>query len=489
MEVTPPTTQKHAAHHLAKLAPLIATLIIAGLFFPTTASLYERWIKWDESLSHGLVVIGIFLVFIFKSSPWQAIKNTAFEHISTLVLLGITSCLWFLFHIVNLYIFEQLILLPLLFLLVAAIFGWRVGAKHYVLIAMPIFTIPVWDQLTDALVNLSGFAVGNLVRIINMPANIDGNSIFIPNGHIVIADGCSGLRYLLIALSLGYIISYLNHYNLRKMGIVLIVATLLALFANWLRIFILVIVGYTSDMQSPLMKDHEIFGWILFALISFPAIYFSPVVRSNPAQDISPYRTIKQTTYSLILPIVVVAIGPLLNLSFDVKPQVVQLKDLLGHHLQPITAKKMPLNIQSPKAQHKENVRTADDTYIQIDQYQRITQSDKLVPYITRLYNNEVWSVVNNSALTTNGVSNSQLYIFRHKTSSQKIAQLQWFDVAGWKTSSLAIAKLLQVPALLLGKNHFMIITIQAECTTDSCDQTITKLKSYESLTLTTQGN
>ncbi|MDO8335758.1 MAG: hypothetical protein Q7T74_03185, partial [Candidatus Saccharibacteria bacterium] len=183
-----------------------------------------------------------------------------------------------------------------------------------------------------------------------------------------------------------------------------------------------------------------------------------------------------------------IAIGPLLNIIFDVKPQAIQLSDQLSHQLQPITAKKMPLTIRVPAAKHTENARTPDDIYIQIDQYQRVTSSDKLVPYLTRLYNNESWSIVN-SAMLTGAANNRQLHIFRHKTSGQRIAQLQWFQVGDWQTSSIATAKLLQVPALILGKNHFMIITLQATCTTNNCDQTITRLKNSESLTLRSQGN
>lgn len=489
MEVTPFTLKQRTERHLIKLMPTVVTLIIACLFFPTITSLYERWIKWDESLSHGLVVIGVFLVFIFKSSPWQPIKNTASIQFSSLIFLALASCLWFLFHIVNLYIFEQLMLLPLLFLLITSIFGWVVSARHLVLLAMPIFAIPIWDQLTDPLVNLSGFAVGQMVQLIDIPAIIDGNSIFIPSGHIVIADGCSGLRYFVISLSLGYIISYLNNYNWRKIALVLFVSALLALLANWLRILILVIVGYESNMQSSLMKDHEMFGWLLFAFISFPAIYFSPVVRQKITNSITLGNTSSSTQYSFILPLIAASLGPILNTYIDIKPKAAPLKDLLDYHFQPITAKKMPLKVSSPSAQHTESAHTTSDIYIQVDQYQRIATADKLVPYITRLYNNETWSLIETPA-TNLGAGRHKFSIFRHKTSGQKVVQLQWFDLSGQQISSIAVAKFLQVPALLQGKNHFMIITLQAKCTTTSCNEAMVKLKqTTQSLTFKYQGN
>ena len=92
------------------------------------------------------------------------------------------------------------------------------------------------------------------------------NSIFIPFGQIVIADGCSGLRYFEIALALAYIIALLNNYSERKLLPALIIAAALGLLANWIRIFILVLIGYESKMESSLMANHEYFGWFVFLL-------------------------------------------------------------------------------------------------------------------------------------------------------------------------------------------------------------------------------
>jgi exosortase len=482
-------TQQHHNHrfagHLERALPVLAILSIAGLFFPSIAGLYERWIKWDEGLAHGLIIIGIFLYFALKSAPWQTHTQSHLGHLSLLILLALASCSWFLFHLANIYILEQLLLLPLLSLLVAAIFGWRTSYQHLMLLAMPIFAIPIWDQLNDPLVNLSSFVVGHMVQAINMPAMIDGNSIFIPSGHIVIADGCSGLRYLEIALSLGYLISYLNRYSPAKLLFVLGIAALLGLIANWLRIFILVIVGYQTEMQSSLMSDHEYFGWFLFACICFPVIYFAPVVGAEK----NPKTRVNTQKHRLLLPFLAIAIGPILNLFINIQPHSPALKDLLDFSLQPITAKKMPLQITSPKADHSETVRSSSGVFIQLDQYQRQLTSDKLVPFIGRLYSNEKWTLETQQTYSSGQLS-AKLSVFKQKSVAKKVAQLQWFDVAGTVTHSLAIAKLLQIPALIQRKNHFMIVSLQANCSDDSCSSAIAQLQaSAQALQLNTKGN
>lgn len=485
MEV-PILSQKIMRHSLAfKLLPIATSILVAIFYYPTITHLFERWIKWDEGLSHGLIVIGLFLLLQLKSGAWEASRDNKALHYSTLLLLAGLSAFWFLFHVVNLYIFEQLILLPILFVVLASMFGWRTSLKHSQLLMILIFSIPVWDQLNDPLVNLSSYIVGNMVRIIDMPAVIDGNSIFIPSGHIVIADGCSGLRYFVIALTLGYIISYLNHYSALKTISVLAIAAFIGLLANWLRIFILVIIGYQTEMQSSLMSDHEYFGWFLFALISFPAIYFAPIVKVIAQQA----STTELTQIRLLAPILLLATGPLLSLLIDLKPVATTLKDTLSHELQPITARQMPITIDSPSGAKTENALTAQKVYLQIDQYQRATEADKLVPYIARLYDNQRWTAQSATSDHLKDI-NASLTIFRNKTTQKNVAQLQWFAMMGVTTDSIAIAKLLQIPALIAGKNHFMIATLQAECDITNCDNAIAALQeTANTLSLNTKDN
>src|SRR5687768_1290969 len=170
----------------SKLLPLLLVGIITILFYPSIKLLYIRWIQWDEGLSHGLMIIGLFLFFIAKSSPWTITQQSAWLSFFCLISLVAVSIFWFLAHITNIFILEQLALILALILLIAAGYGWKTSYQQKMLLVMPIFAIPIWDMFNDPLVNLSSFIVGKLVRLIDMTAVIDGNSIFIPFGHILI---------------------------------------------------------------------------------------------------------------------------------------------------------------------------------------------------------------------------------------------------------------------------------------------------------------
>lgn len=485
MEVNGSAHKNTNPYSLNHYIPLIVVAVFVGLFFTTFTGLYQRWIKWDEGVSHGLLVIVLFVVLLAKALPWVAHPQSKLLHFALCLTLGLSSLAWYLFHTLNVFILEQLILLPLLALVVAACFSIKTAIRHRLLLLLPIFSIPVWDQLNDPLLNMSAAIVGKMVRAINMPALIDGNSIYIPYGQILIADGCSGLRYFVIALAIGYVIAYLNRYNEKRLLATLAVAGLLGLIANWIRIFILILVGYQSEMQSPLMADHEYFGWILFSIICLPAIYFAPVVRHQP----DPPTAANTTKARLLFPLAALSIGPVCALLFNPQPEPTPWQDLLPVSMQPIATRNMPLQILAPASGYRENAQVVAQNqpiFIQVDQYQRHNKSEKLVPYITRLYNYEEWSEIDSYPIADNP---GRITLFRQKNGLKKIAQLQWMDVGGYLTHTLTQAKLLQIPAQFHGQNRFVIMTLQGECNTESCDNAVAALRRTASLIHNTKGH
>lgn len=459
--------------------PLLLVALWVLLYWPTFEGLYARWVKWDEGMAHGFPVVALFLFLIYKSLPWiqRPVHPTVLW--ACTIGLAVASLAWFVFQVVNVTILEQLILLPILYLILLPFYGLSSLVNQRLLLLLPVFAIPVWDYLNAPLLAMSSYVVGTMVRLAGMPAVIEGNSIFIPYGHILIADGCSGLRYFVIALTLGYLVSYLNRYRERQLMVVLAVAAALGLITNWVRIFILIVIGYKTEMQSPLMADHEYFGWILFALVCLPAIYFAPVVKNVGAPDqaigaTTPYRL----SVSLWFPLCAAAVGPLLPNYIDLNPPnspVALVLTNLGE--QHSSGSPMLLPVKAPPAKQTEfSSMPTEGVYIRVDHYQRQSTEEKLVPPIVRLYESALWIRDLHRKERIEGKTVSYT-VFRHKSQGRRVAQLQWFNVGGHIATSVPEAKLWQVPAVLRGRNQFQITTLQANCHTTNCTESLVVLR------------
>jgi exosortase len=456
-----------------RLVPFIVIAFLIAGYWPTFIGLSAEWTQWDESLSHAYPLLLWFLVLLYKVGPLGVERQSIFLNAVFAVGLLTSSVFWFLLNSIQIKILEQLVLLPILYLALAFTFGIKVLWQLRFLLLMPLFAIPIWDYLNNSLVQLASNIVGEMVRLIRIPALIDGSSIFIPSGHIMIADGCSGLRYLIISLALGYTISYLNGYREKGLIISLFIAGALGLIANWIRIFILILVGYYTEMQSSLMEDHETFGWIVFALICFPAIYFAPVIKKEFVQIGA--AGVNVSYQKLVLLALLMSPGAWLQ-AFTAQTNNANLPQVnLGGSGFVATSVALPLAPALPTPKLSQQFVNSQNIYLQINQYAPQSEKERLVPYIARQFDNQFWLQENVQVLAS-GDKKVRAEQLRQKSGLKRVVQVQWFDVGGITTATVAQAKLLQIPALFSRKQYFSIFTLQVECTQVDCKESLQHL-------------
>ena len=187
-------------------------------------------------------------------------------------------------------------------LLVLAVVWTVLGNRVARVLLFPIlfigFAIPIWFPLSPLLQDLTADAVFGVVRLLGIPAFREENVIALPAGSLSIEEACSGMRYLLAALTLGTLYAYLSYDTLRARLVVVLIAAAAAVLANMVRVFIVVYLGYATDMQHPLIHDHLAWagtcsgGWWSFCCSSTPACsgiarLLSPVAATQHSDGLS----------------------------------------------------------------------------------------------------------------------------------------------------------------------------------------------------------
>jgi exosortase len=456
----------------ASLTILVLVALVSCLFFPSISPLFIRWLKLSQDLSHGLPTLIIFVFFIWRISPIKHTRNSDSTYWFLCVTLSLFSFVWYLFQSINIQLISALLLIALLTIYLAACFSFKTAVDLLPFLGLLLFVVPILSSLTDQLVLLSSFVVGALVDTVKLTAIIEGNNILIPSGRITIAEGCSGLRYLSITLLLAYIICLINGYNRRQSMLAILCAVGLGLFTNWIRIFLLVLIGYHSNMQSKLMHDHEMFGWILFMTIIMPAIYWAPIIRKNIEFSVRVSRC------KPLMPTLALLLGPLLfwsTLQVELSSNKLTLNGLTVTEIPEKPATWIP--IQFPE--QTENFRrdfSVDGIAMRAElaKYTPSSPSEKLVPYIQNVYPKEDWVPADRSHLME--IHDFELMLLKNINSSQKILLLYQFNVGNSSTHSYRLAKLLQLKAKLLGENFFGLLVIQAGCAMD-CSEEIVAIK------------
>ncbi|MEW9798969.1 exosortase [Alteromonas sp. CYL-A6] len=132
-----------------------------------------------------------------------------------------------------------------------------------------IFLLPVWGTLSALLQSLSVLVVSNMMQLTGIPVFVEGVYVQIPEGTFEIADGCSGLRYMIVSLAIASIYNFMFVRQTSGAVKLFLLAIAGALVTNWVRIAALIVIGHVTDMQSSLMEDHNMFGWYLYIPFMF----------------------------------------------------------------------------------------------------------------------------------------------------------------------------------------------------------------------------
>ncbi|GGW86894.1 hypothetical protein GCM10007391_20830 [Alteromonas halophila] len=127
-------------------------------------------------------------------------------------------------------------------------------------------------MLSSLLQTLSVLVVSNIMGLTGIPVYVESVFVQIPSGTFEIADGCSGLRYMIVSLAISSIYIFMFIRSTSSAIKLVLLSILGALVTNWVRIAALIVIGHITEMQSSLMEDHNMFGWYLY--IPFMFIFY-----------------------------------------------------------------------------------------------------------------------------------------------------------------------------------------------------------------------
>lgn len=276
----------------------VALLALAVLGAGLAIGLTDLWItlhtQWTESsdYSHGYLMLAMAL--------WLAVRNWRADPPGKLA----PDLRWLL---PALALFAAILLLDLLFVnvprlfvlpaflvaLAGTVFGHEAARRVLWPGLLLYFAVPGWILLAAVMQPVTTFVVTGMLRLTSIPAYIEENFVYLPAGTFHIADGCSGVNYLVtgMGLALFYGLAFLDTW--RKRLLLLGIAIALSLLSNWIRVYIIIVAGYLSDMQHYLVAvDHLTFGWVVFAVMMVPVIFAARVIEGEiPRRTDSPGAT------------------------------------------------------------------------------------------------------------------------------------------------------------------------------------------------------
>lgn len=234
-------------------------------YWGTAVDVASIWWR-SETFAHGLIVLPVFAWLVWRKReeigsltprpvPWLAIPAAC------------AGFLWLLGQLVSVAAAVHAgLILMVVFGMIGAI-GWRLSRMLIFPLAFLLFGIPVGEFLLPLLMNLTAEFTVFAVRASGVPVYQEGLHFVVPNGRWSVVEACSGIRYLIASLMVGSLYAYLNYSSLRKRLLFMLVAIAVPIVANWLRAYMIVMLGYLSGNELATGVDHLIYGWVFFGVV------------------------------------------------------------------------------------------------------------------------------------------------------------------------------------------------------------------------------
>lgn len=472
----------------------VLALVALGSFGLSSllATLHSSWSSFTGAYPHGYLVLGMSVWLGIKA--WRSDSPRVLEPY-WLAAIPLAACVLVLGVLEVLLVnTSRLVMLPpMLFFVVALVFGKASARTLLWPIAFLYFALPQWWLINGTLQGLTTFAVTQMIEALDLPAYVEGNFIHVPEGVFEVAAGCAGLNYVVVAVALSafYGLLYLRRWqNMLKLALI---AAGIAILCNWLRVFVLVVVGIETQMQHYLIRvDHIYFGWVMFLVFMIPVQLFAMRLEKREAGETpiagesEDARPMGRPAMSGSIAAAAIVAGIILLAPRAFEPSAATLADTFVPLPQATTSHPQRVNPDfgwAPKfinaSEERVAYRGADST---IEVYRAVYSQQTFERRLIRAENTffgELWRPTDARSLSL-ALEGAHLDIREYQGFSGQSEQLvwSWYWVAGRSTSSQLGAKVRQLQGVLENRRDAVAVAIATDCL-PNCEVARTRLDAF----------
>ncbi len=458
---------------LVLLALVVAAIGIAPTF-------WLLWPYWSDSFtySHGLLILPLSAWLLWEQRVCID-AEPAEPAWWSIPILGALLLAWTLAFAASIEIGTSATMPLILLSAVLLVAGWRISRLAAFPVLLLYSAIPVWDYINVYLQTLTTKAVSIILRIIQVPAFIEGNLVQVPAGWFEIAGGCSGLHFFVVAITLAAVYAHRHLRSNENRVALLVAAAAMSVVMNWFRVATIITAGHLSEMQSYLVQvDHYYFGWFLFAILLVPFFLFARWLerRESGLDDDTAYARVHASRNISSVAVAVVCVMGLLPalvwgrlIQYGPQPVEIQLPEIAGFE-GPTDASGNWTPLYNGCDGEALGVYRAggDDFEVYVNWYRTQSQGRELIGYGNNLAGTNARQYYDREVIDSAGEIDPKLLDLREimMTSSTGERRLVWyrFIVGGEAESQPLRAKLKQAVASMIGQSGSGVVALAVPC-------------------------
>lgn len=264
-----PDASAAAGSVLVRQAPLLAVALasigILLVYADTVVSMAAIWQRSD-TFAHGWLVVPICLWLAWRDRDALA-ASPARPWLPALAAVAAAGAVWLVAALADVIALRQFALVFMLQAAIIAVAGLAVARAAAFPLAFLLFAVPFGEFLLPAMIDMTADFTVAALRISGVPVYREGNHFVIPSGSWSVVEACSGLRYLIASMMIGVLYAAISYRSRARKAAFIAASIVVPLVANWLRAYMIVMLGHLSDNTVAVGVDHLIYGWLFFGVV------------------------------------------------------------------------------------------------------------------------------------------------------------------------------------------------------------------------------
>ncbi|MGI8943634.1 MAG: exosortase A [Qipengyuania sp.] len=256
--VSTPWPKSLAALSLAWLVLLVATRA-------EWLEMLHQW--WNIDTYNHITLIPLIVAWLVWLKRRELAKVVPRGTWAGAVLLALALALWLTGRATQINLLAHASAVLALPASLLAVLGVRVAALLLLPLGMMAFLVPFGDEIVPQLQLTTAEVAIALTQWSGVEASIDGVNIDTPAGLFIVAEACSGVKFLIAMIALAGLVCFTAFESWAKRALFLLAAIIVPILANGVRAWGTIFIAQSRGVEFAAGFDHIVYGWIFFAIV------------------------------------------------------------------------------------------------------------------------------------------------------------------------------------------------------------------------------
>ncbi|MEG3082540.1 exosortase A [Sphingomonas sp. PB2P12] len=247
------------------IALAVVAAIILLIFRSDVRDLARIW--WTSTTFGHCLFIGPVIAWLVWQRRTELAQLVPIGWWPGLALIAIGGFGWLMGDAASVGFARQLGLVMMLQGAALTILGPNVARGLLFPLCYAFFLVPFGEGLEPPLQTVTVAIVMPLLRLVGVPAVVDGVLIHAGRYYFEVAEACSGAKFVIAMVAFGVLVANLCFVSTRRRAIFLAVSVVVPVIANGFRAFGTIWAADLTSVEAATGVDHIIYGWVFFGVV------------------------------------------------------------------------------------------------------------------------------------------------------------------------------------------------------------------------------